>query len=66
MTYFQRKGISPLPPIFRGDEDIIIEPEEEEIALTLDFGDDGEIVVAAGGDNFASGFGAQNVLFHVD
>ena len=32
--------------------------EEEEIDLTLDFGDDGEIVVAAGGDDFASDFGA--------
>ena len=56
--YFQRKGISPLPPIVRGDDDIIIEPEEEEIDLTLDFGDDGEIVVAAGGDDFARGFGS--------
>jgi hypothetical protein len=56
--YFQRNNIQPLAAVYRGDNEIVIEPEEEEIDLTLDFGDDGEIVVAAGGDDFASGFGS--------
>jgi uncharacterized protein YegL len=56
--YFQRNGIRALPAIVRGDDEIVIEPEEEEIDLTLDFGDDGEIVVAAGGDDFVTGFTA--------
>lgn len=55
--YFQRNGIQPLPPVVRGDDEIVVDAEEEEIDLTLDFSDDGEIVVAAGGDDFASGFG---------
>jgi hypothetical protein len=56
--YFQRNGIQPLAAVQRGDDEIVIEAEEEEIDLTLDFGDDGEIIVAAGGDDFASGFGS--------
>merc|ERR1712070_11463 len=48
VNYFQRNSIQPLPPVLRADEDIVVE-EEAEIDLSLDFGDDGEIVVAAGG-----------------
>lgn len=54
--YFSSKGIQPLPPVQRGDNEIVVEQEEEEIDLSLDFGDDDEIVVAGGGDDFASGF----------
>eukprot|EP00545_Synedropsis_sp_CCMP1620_P013415 CAMPEP_0119029948 /NCGR_PEP_ID=MMETSP1176-20130426/40783_1 /TAXON_ID=265551 /ORGANISM="Synedropsis recta cf, Strain CCMP1620" /LENGTH=574 /DNA_ID=CAMNT_0006986311 /DNA_START=97 /DNA_END=1821 /DNA_ORIENTATION=+ len=56
--YFQRNGIQPLASVVRGDDEIVVEAAEEEIDLTLDFSDDGEIVVAAGGDDFASGFGS--------
>lgn len=55
--HYQSRGIAALPPVVRGDDEIVIEPEEEEIDLTLDFSDDGEIVVAAGGDDFVNGFG---------
>lgn len=55
--FFTSKGIQPLPPIQRGDNEIVVEAEEEEIDLSLDFGgDDGEIHVAAGGNDFSSGF----------
>jgi hypothetical protein len=55
-AYFQRNNIKPMPPVVRGDHEISVEPEEE-IDLTLNFGDDEEIVVVAGGADFASGFG---------
>jgi len=58
VRYYQRNNIRALPPVVRGDDEIVIEPEEEEIDLTLDFSDDGEIVVAAGGDDFVTGFTA--------
>lgn len=48
VNFYQRNNIQPLPAVIRADEDIIVE-EEQEIDLSLDFGDDGEIVVAAGG-----------------
>jgi hypothetical protein len=54
--YFQRNGIQPLPPIARSDDEICIEPEDEEIDLTLDFSQDGRIAVASGGDDFVNGF----------
>jgi hypothetical protein len=44
--------------VVRGDDDIFIEPEDEEIDLTLNFGADDEIVVASGGDDFVNGFGS--------
>jgi len=51
--YFQSKGISPLPPMVKSNSILSIGAAEEEIDLSLDFGasggDDGEIVVAAGG-----------------
>jgi len=61
VSYFQRNGIQPLPAISREDEDIVVDMEEEDIDLSLDFRDDGDIVVASGGvkvqDTFVSGFG---------
>lgn len=48
-SYFQRNGIPPLAPIIRSDDDIVVVVEDEEIDLTLNFGDDGDIVVASGG-----------------
>ena len=61
VSYFQRNGIQPLPAISRDDEDIVVDMEEEDIDLSLDFRDDGDIVVASGGvkvqDTFVSGFG---------
>lgn len=53
--YFSSNGISPLPPIQRNDDEIIIEPEEDEIDLSLDITDE-EIVVTGGGDGFVDGF----------
>lgn len=58
--YFKSHGIQPRPAIHKDDAEITVEPEEEEIDLSLDFGDDGEIAVAAGGnayyDDFRDGF----------
>jgi hypothetical protein len=53
--YFSSNGISPLPPIQRNDDEIMIEPEEDEIDLSLDITDE-EIVVTGGGDGFVDGF----------
>ena len=59
-TYFQSRGISPLPPLQRSDSDIAVgASEDEEIDLSLDIRDDGDIVVASGGDGFVDGFGAS-------
>jgi hypothetical protein len=55
--YFQSMGIPPLPTIMRSDSKIIIEEEEEEFDLSLDFVED-EIVVSRGGDDFVDGFNA--------
>mmetsp|Transcript_1708 Transcript_1708/g.1969 ORF Transcript_1708/g.1969 Transcript_1708/m.1969 type:complete len:603 (+) Transcript_1708:113-1921(+) len=49
--FFQSKGIPPLPPVSRHDNEIMVEPEEEEIDLNIDFGSGGadeEIVVSGG------------------
>jgi hypothetical protein len=56
--FFTSRGIKPLPAVQRGDDDIFVEPEEEEIDLSLDFGDDGEIRVASGGNAYEDGFRA--------
>ena len=48
VSYFQSKGIHPLPAVTVDEEEIVVEAEEEEIDLSLDIGED-EIVVAAGG-----------------
>lgn len=59
VDYFQSRGIPPAPPIQRSDSTVSLgeEEEEEEIDLRLDIGEE-EIVVAAGGDDFADGFNA--------
>ena len=54
--YFTSHAIQPLPAVHRGDNEIVAEPEEEEIDLSLDFGEDGEIHVAAGGNAFEDEF----------
>ena len=54
--YFTSKGIKPLPPIHKDDAEIVVEAEEEEIDLSLSFGDDEEIVVAGGGSDFRGSF----------
>ena len=48
-AYFQRHGIMPNPPIQVEEEEIIVDTEEEEIDLRLDFGNDSEISVLSGG-----------------
>ena len=54
--FFTSHGIQPLPAVHRGDNEIVVEPEDEEIDLSLDFRDDGEIHVAAGGNAFVDDF----------
>jgi hypothetical protein len=39
----------PHPPVEVGEEEIVIQPEEDEIDLTIDFGSDGDIAVGSGG-----------------
>jgi hypothetical protein len=55
--YFKSMGIAALPPGTRADQDVVVE-EEEEIDLSLDFGEE-EIKVSAGGDDFVDGFNAR-------
>ena len=43
--FFIRNGIDPLPPIEIEEEDIVIEPEEEDFDLSIDYTDDGEMIV---------------------
>jgi hypothetical protein len=57
--YFQSKGIAPLPPMQRSDSTIMVEPEEDEIDLSLNITDE-EIVVTGGGDDFVDGFNASH------
>lgn len=48
--YFTARGIGPMPAVRMADEDLAVQPEdEEEIDLSLGFGEDEEIVVEAGG-----------------
>lgn len=47
--YFTRKGIRPARAVHLDEEEVVVEPEEEEIDLSLAFGNDGEINVASGG-----------------
>lgn len=50
VSYFQRNGIDPATAVQVEEEDIVVGPAEEEIDLTLDFGDgEGDIVVGGGG-----------------
>lgn len=55
--YFQSKGLAPLPLQERPDKDIVAEPQEEEIDLSLNITDD-EIVVERC-NNFVSGYNAH-------
>ena len=53
--HFQSRGVAPLPFEQVEEEEIVIEPEEEEIDLSLDVSED-EIVVAGGGVNVYNAF----------
>jgi hypothetical protein len=54
---FHAKNYPAGPPIVIKDEEIVVEPEEEqEIDLTLDVSEEGEIVVAGGGTGYQSTF----------
>eukprot|EP00559_Dactyliosolen_fragilissimus_P005395 CAMPEP_0184867048 /NCGR_PEP_ID=MMETSP0580-20130426/24871_1 /TAXON_ID=1118495 /ORGANISM="Dactyliosolen fragilissimus" /LENGTH=597 /DNA_ID=CAMNT_0027367059 /DNA_START=14 /DNA_END=1807 /DNA_ORIENTATION=+ len=44
-SYFSSHGIQPLPPVTVGEDEIVIEPQEEEIDLSMSFGNDEEVVV---------------------
>mmetsp|Transcript_2623 Transcript_2623/g.3500 ORF Transcript_2623/g.3500 Transcript_2623/m.3500 type:complete len:577 (-) Transcript_2623:78-1808(-) len=57
--HFKSRGIAPLPPVQSFDEEIVVEPEEEEFDLSLDLSED-EIVVTQGGNGFVDGFGASH------
>lgn len=49
-NYFQRHGIMPNPPVQMDEADIVVEAEEEEIHVTIDFGADGNTMsVPSGG-----------------
>uniref|UniRef100_A0A7S1CXA8 C2 domain-containing protein n=1 Tax=Cyclophora tenuis TaxID=216820 RepID=A0A7S1CXA8_CYCTE len=55
VRYFQSHGIQPLPPVRRSDGDIVVEPEnEDEIDLSLGFGEEGDVYVAGGGQHYRS------------
>jgi len=51
VQFFQQQGIQPMSKIQIEEEEIILQPylEEEEIDLTLDLGNDDEIVMGGGG-----------------
>jgi len=50
VNYFQRHGILPNPPFQMEEADIVVEAEEEEIHVTIDFGADGNTMsVPSGG-----------------
>lgn len=59
VAYFKSKNIAPLPAIRRSDSQIIAAEEEEEIDLSLDFGNEQEIVVRSGGGDYSNGFDAR-------
>ena len=59
VSYFRSKNIAPLPAVIRNDNQIIAAEEEEEIDLSLDFGNEQEIVVKSGGGDFLDGFNAR-------
>ena len=54
--YFTSHGIKPLPAIHRDDHEIVVDPEEDEIDLSLAFRDDENIVIAGGGSDFRDSF----------
>ena len=47
---FMRNAIMPNPPIQVEEEEIVVSPEEEEIDLTIDFGEHGNPVGVSGGE----------------
>ena len=54
---FQSKGYPPNPPVVVKEADIVVEDEaEEDIDLSLNIGDEDEIVVAGGGNVYRDGF----------
>ena len=54
---FQSKGYPPNPPVVVQEADIVVEDEaEEDIDLSLNIGDEDEIVVAGGGNVYRDGF----------
>jgi len=53
--YFQSRGVPPLPAVQHSDSAVFVDPEEEEIDLSLDIGEE-EIVVTGGGIDFVDGF----------
>lgn len=50
--YFQRNGIMPNPPIEVEEDEIVVQAEEEEIDLSIDFSDNGNVVVGTGNGVF--------------
>jgi hypothetical protein len=56
VSYFTSNGIQPQAAVHRDDSEIVIEPEEEEIDLSLAFEDDEEIVVSGGGSDYSDAF----------
>lgn len=54
VSYYQSHGIDPLPPVEAKEAEIVVE-EEQEIDLSLDFGEE-EIVVEAGGTSLREAF----------
>ena len=56
VSYYHSRGIDPLAVVEIQEEDVLVDPEEdEEIDLSLDVGDE-EIVVSRGGVNVYDGF----------
>jgi hypothetical protein len=47
-NFYASRNILPNPQVDIEEEEIVVQPEEEEFDLTLDFGDDGDIVVGSG------------------
>jgi Copine len=56
--YFKSRGIAPHPPVIRTDSQIIVEDEEDEVDLNLNFSDTGHVGVASGGVHIVNGFHA--------
>jgi hypothetical protein len=48
-SYFLRHNIMPNPPVVLQEEEIVVQPEEEEIDVTIDFGSDGNVSGVGGG-----------------
>lgn len=55
-NYFQRHNIIPNPPEEVGEDEIVVEPEEDEIDLTVSFGDYGQVTYGGGGMYVPKGY----------